>query len=105
MFIMLGLGAYMLIRALGHIGTAITVIAAVWFSIWKFFRVPRKRIRFLLRLRKKCKNLGYQEVFYFKISEMFYSFILYLFVLRSYQRTKQNYCANSASFCPLSTVH
>ena len=63
MFIMLALGAYMLIRALGHIGTAITVVAAVWFIIWKFFRIPRKRIRFLLRLRKKCKNLGYKIEF------------------------------------------
>ena len=63
MFIMLALGAYMLISALGHIGTAITVVAAVWFIIWKFFRIPRKRIRFLLRLRKKCKNLGYKIEF------------------------------------------
>lgn len=60
MFIMLALGAYMLIDALDHIGTMIVIIAVVWFISWKFLRVPRKRIKFLLRLRKKCKNLGYK---------------------------------------------
>ena len=60
MFIMLALGAYMLIDALDHIGTLIVIIAVAWFISWKFLRIPRKRIKFLLRLRKKCKNLGYR---------------------------------------------
>ena len=63
MFIMLALGAYMLIDALDHIGTMIVIIAVVWFISWKFLRVPRKRIKFLLKLRRKCKNLGYKLEF------------------------------------------
>ena len=63
MFIMLALGAYMLIDALNHIGTMIVIIAVVWFVVWKFFRVPRKRIKFILKLRKKCKSLGYKIEF------------------------------------------
>ena len=60
MFIMLALGTYMFISALGHIGTLIAVLAAVWFIVWKFFRVPRKRIAFLLKLRRRCKRFGYK---------------------------------------------
>lgn len=60
MFIMLALGTYLFIGALGHIGILLTIIAVVWFIIWKFFRIPRKRIAFILRLRRKCKRFGYK---------------------------------------------
>ena len=63
LLIMLALGTYMFITALGHIGIVITIIAVVWFICWKFLRVPRKRIAFILKLRRKCKNLGYKLEF------------------------------------------
>lgn len=60
MFIMIAVGLYMLITLLGHVGQLIAILALIWFILWKFFRVPRKRIKFLLKLRRKCRALGYK---------------------------------------------
>lgn len=58
------LGAFWLTVMLGAIGTVIAVIVLVSFIWWKFFRVFRKRVKFLFKLKRTCKSLGFKIKFY-----------------------------------------
>ena len=60
----LALGFFWLTVLLGSIGIFLAVSFAVAFVWWKFFRVFRKRVKFLFKLKKECKKLGYKIKFY-----------------------------------------
>lgn len=58
------LGVFWLTVLLGTIGIFLAVCAISAFVWWKFFRVFRKRVKFILKLKKTCKNLGYKIKFH-----------------------------------------
>jgi len=58
------LGIFWLTVMLGAVGTVLAVSALLIFIWWKFFRVFRKRVKFLFKLKKTCKSLGYKIKFY-----------------------------------------
>lgn len=58
------LGVFWLTVLLGTIGIFLSVCAISAFVWWKFFRVFRKRVKFILKLKKTCKNLGYKIKFH-----------------------------------------
>lgn len=60
----LALGFFWLTVLLGSIGIFLSISFAVAFVWWKFFRVFRKRVNFLFKLKKECKKLGYKIKFY-----------------------------------------
>ena len=57
------LGMVWLTVALGTIGIMLAVIAVVVFIYVKPCRKLRKRLRFILKLRRKCRELGYKLSF------------------------------------------
>ena len=58
------LGAFWLTVLLGTIGVVIATCAIAAFIWWKFFRVFRKRAKFIFKLKKTCKSLGYKIRFH-----------------------------------------
>ena len=58
------LGFFWLTVLLGTIGIVLAVCLLAAFIWWKFFRVFRKRVGFLLKLKRACKSLGYKIKFY-----------------------------------------
>ena len=62
--VMWGLGSYILVSMLGTIGIALVIIVVAAFVYFKLCRKIRKRVRFLIRLKKHCKRMGYTLKFY-----------------------------------------
>lgn len=58
------LGAVLFILLMGGIGTVIVVIATVSFVYFKLCRKLRKRIKFLRKLKRKCRRLGYTVTYH-----------------------------------------
>ena len=64
LFITWGLGIYILVGMLGTIGVALVLIAIASFVYFKLCKKIRKRFKFLRRLKKYCKRMGYNLKFY-----------------------------------------
>ena len=60
LLIMLAIGCYVLITLLGTIGQFISIFLVLTLAYRTIFRVHRKRIKFLLKLRRECKKLGFK---------------------------------------------
>jgi hypothetical protein len=52
-------GVWALISMLGYIGIALSFIAVLAFIYIVILRVARKRIKFIRRLKRRCKSLGF----------------------------------------------
>ena len=61
--IILIVGFCSLIIMLGHIGIALVVLSVLAFGYFVGLRVVRKRIRFIIKLKMRCKSLGYKVTF------------------------------------------
>jgi hypothetical protein len=64
LFVTWGLGIYILISMLGTIGIAFAIGSVAAFVYIKFCRKIRKRVKFLRRLKKHCKRMGYTLKFH-----------------------------------------
>lgn len=64
MIIICIIGAVSIMFMLGAIGIAVVVLSVVAFIWLKLLRVFRKRIKFLFKLKRQCKKLGYKIKFY-----------------------------------------
>lgn len=60
LLIMLVIGCYVLITLLGTIGQFIALFVTLTLAYRIIFRIHRKRIKFLLKLRRECKKLGFK---------------------------------------------
>lgn len=58
------LGIYILISILGAIGVMLISVAALLFVYFKLCRKLRKRARFIFRLKRRCKQMGYKLKFH-----------------------------------------
>lgn len=64
LFITWGLGIYILVGMLGAIGVAASILSVVLFVYLKLCRKMRKRAKFLRRMRRYCKQMGYAVKFH-----------------------------------------
>lgn len=65
-FIIIFIGTAFMVYAMGSVGVVFSSLAVLLFVYFVLARNIRKRARFIFKLRKKCRNLGY--VFKFKRS-------------------------------------
>jgi hypothetical protein len=56
-------GIWALTTMLGKIGIALSVLAVLAFVYFYLLRVVRKRIKFIIKLKRKCKALGFKIKF------------------------------------------
>ncbi len=67
LIVMLGilwiLGIYIFVNMLGAIGIMLAIISVILFVYFKLCRKLRKRLKFIIRLKKQCRRLGYTVSF------------------------------------------
>ena len=57
------MGIFALVSMLGNIGIMLSVLVVLFLVYFFLLRVVRKRLKFLLKLRRKCKSLGFKVKF------------------------------------------
>ncbi len=61
--IIIVIGVWALVTMLGYIGIMLSIIAVTVFIYVVVLRVPRKRLAFIRKLKRRCKSLGFKVNF------------------------------------------